>query len=172
MMGYIFIVRGDEFIDSFVKRLEEVKLTATWVGVSSTPECEEKLKQVLNDYGVPYNLVINPEDYSDYYKLDQFIRNLRGGCTYVHDVGQFFRSGVFETVFAFVQSGGKFAMIADHYEDINDTCFFNIGFKTLKGNTPEEDRWINYYDKVKSREPHMVVDWLSVGELKNVVLHD
>lgn len=166
MRGYIFLLKNNENVENLAKLVEKVSSTASWIGVSSIPEHHEELKRVLDSSGVKYNLIINTENFSDYYLLDQFITNLPIGWTYVHEVGKFFRHDVDNVVNNFVVAGGKFAMIAEDYEDINDTCLHNLIYWHLRGNKPEPDEVINFYGKVEKREPHMIKKWSDIYELQ------
>lgn len=167
MIGYIFILKTVDDIPNFSSLLNKISQEAVWVGVSAVPECEHVLRAILDESGTKYNLVINTEDFSDYYKIDQFLPHIKNGWTYVHEVGQPFRDDVNSKVKKFIENGGKFALISDEHEAINDTCFYSLIYKMLRGNRPELNQIINFYDKVEREDAAMVKKWSDLDELHN-----
>lgn len=167
MISYIFIIKNSNGILDFTVLLSKVVQEAIWIGVSSVPECEQDLRYILDESGIKYNLIINTEDFSDYYKIDQFLPHIKNGWTYVHEVGQPFRDDVNRKVKKFIESGGKFALISDEHEAINDTCFYSLIYKMLRGNRPELNQIINFYDKVEREDATMVKKWSDLDELHN-----
>lgn len=165
MIGYIFILKTVNEISKFSFLLNKVSQEAVWIGVSATPECEHALRATLGECGIKYNLVINTEEFSDYYKIDQFLPHIKNGWTYVHEVGQPFRDDVNRKVKKFIEIGGKFALISDECEAINDTCFYNLIYKMLRGNRPEPNQIINFYDKVGREDQSMIRKWSELDEL-------
>lgn len=167
MISYIFIIKKECKLLDLIALLTQVKREAVWIGVSSIPECENELRYTLDECGVKYNLVVNAEDFSDYYKIDQFIPSLKNGWTYVHEVGQSFRTDVHSKVKKFIESGGKFGLIADDHEATTDICFYNLIYKMLRGNKPELDQMINFYDKVEREDESMVKKWEEISGIHN-----
>ena len=162
MISYIFILKNADDVSKFTNVFTKVLKEAVWIGVSAVPECESDLKSILGKSQVKYNLIINNENFSDYYKLDQFLPHLKNGWTYVHEIGDTFQDGVNEKIKKFISNNGKFAFITDGIEDINNTCFYNIIYKMLHGNKPEPDQIINFYHKVERESPNMIKKWKDV----------
>lgn len=167
MIGYIFILKEEGRLLDLIALLTQVRREAVWIGVSAIPECENELRYVLDECGVKYNLIVNTEEFSDYYKIDQFLPCLKNGWTYVHEVGQPFRSDVDGKVKKFIENGGKFGLIADDHEATTDICFYSLIYKMLHGNKPELDQMINFYDKVEREDPSMIKKWEEISGIHN-----
>lgn len=165
MISYIFILRNENGIESLLSLVNKVSEEAVWIGVSTVPECESFARRTLDESGVKYNLIINTEEFSDYYKIDQFLPYLKNGWTYVHDIGQTFRDDVHSKIKKFIEDGGKFALVSDEHEAINDICFYNLIYKMLRGNKPEPSQMINFYDKIEREDETMIKKWSDLDEL-------
>lgn len=159
MISYIFILEDPNLKPDLLQKISLVKNHAVWIGVTTTSECETGLNENLSRYGIKYNLIVNSENFSDYYKIDQFKSHLRNGWTYIHKIGEQFRSSVRDDIKNYVDNGGKFAFVANECEAINDSCFYSLIYKMLGGNSPEQDQWINFYDKVEQLNPDMIKRW-------------
>ena len=50
MISYIFILKEECRLLDLLSLLEKVRDEAVWIGVSTIPECENKLRYELNKY--------------------------------------------------------------------------------------------------------------------------
>jgi hypothetical protein len=172
-LGYVFILKDLSKLDTLKSNiLSIIDKYPLWVGVSIVMEdinkfavIRDELAQIIE--GVcKYNIVVNQEDYSDYYKLDQFMDYYLNGWTYINEAGEFFREDAKYMLTNFIlDKGGKAAFISSEKEQINDTCFYNFIYKCLNGNKTEFDEntkkfyYKNFYDKVYEKDQKMILEW-------------
>lgn len=172
-LGYIFILKDLSKLNILKTNIMSIiDKSPLWIGVNIVTEnitkfstIRDELAQIIE--GVcKYNIIYNQEDYSDYYKLDQFMDYYMNGWTYVNEVGEFFREDAKYSLTQFVlEKGGKAAFIASEKEQINDTCFYNFIYKCLNGNKTEFDDetkkfyYKNFYDKVSEKDEKMILEW-------------
>jgi hypothetical protein len=165
--GYLFILESRHLLPVLIEKIGEAKETnPCWIGVSTL--FNDTLKDIKETIGpdIKNNIIINTENYSDYYKLDQFIKDYQNGWTYVHKIGEPYRRNARQTVESFIlEKAGRVAMIADEEEAINDICFYNYIYRALKGNKPEIDpaegiaKYKSLYHKIEELSPEMIKRW-------------
>jgi hypothetical protein len=172
-LGYLFILKNINQKDVLIHNIKRIiDKKPLWVGISAVSEDLNKLDDIKNqlisllDGVCQYKIIVNAEDYSDYYKLDQFMNDYKNGWTYVNEVGDFFRENAKEVLSQFILvNAGKAAVISGESEQVNDTCFYNFIFKCLHGNktdfNEENEKFYfkNFYDKVEEKDPKMILDW-------------
>ena len=172
-LGYIFILKDLHKVELLKYNISKIKSKSPlWIGISIVSNdldvfasTRDDLVKLLHDI-CPHNIVINNEDYSDYYKLDQFLKYYKNGWTYVNEVGDYFRSEAKDILTDFILTKGKkAALISSDVEQINDICFYNYIYKYLNGNKMDFNEEVakfyykNFYDKVYEKDQKMILDW-------------
>ena len=172
-LGYVFILKDISKKQVLYSNIERIKSkNPLWVGVSVVSEDINAFSKIRDEIALSigecckYNIILNSEDYSDYYKLDQFMDHYKNGWTYVNEVGDYFRADAKEKLEKYVLIDSKKAgMVSSEPEQINDICFYNFIYKCLNGNKPEfndSDQkfyFKNFYDKVHEKDAKMIVEW-------------
>lgn len=172
-LGYLFILHDVSKIDILEHNINKIlNKKPVWIGISIVAESLSKFYSLRDRLAAKvhgfckYNILANDIDYSDYYKIDQFYDNYLNGWTYVNEVGEFFREDAKESLTNFIiNKGGKAALISSDVEQINDTCFYNLIYKCLKGNKLDFDEnnkkfyQKNFYDKVHDMDSKMILEW-------------
>jgi len=167
-LGYLFILDDETKIEQLIKNIDLIKdKDPLWIGVvHSFSNSHNTIVDAVKPIGCKYNIILNYESAENIYKPDQFMNNYLNGWTLVNVVGQPFKFNAKEILsnFVFEQSGVAGAILENIEENVNNACFFNIIYKTLKGSKIDFDEDGNLLDfrfieKIINNNPNMIKYW-------------
>ena len=167
-MGYIFIIKDKDSIQTFKDNIELIKdKNPLWIGVlHSFNSLNNEICNILDTLQCKYNIVCQYTQDHDINKIDQFLPHMKAGWTLVNVVGEEFLVDAKNRLNYFINEQlGMAGIIKNEGDSLNGFCFFNIFFKFHKGSKIEYDQNENLYIyksfeyKVKEKDENMVKLW-------------
>lgn len=175
-LGYIFIIPNlcDNSIAKLAYNVSLIKSkNPLWIGVSVNNGADvSAIKNILEGIDTTYNIIENYDEIYDKHKIDQFIKYLKHGWTYVNIIGEYFNHNAKEVLDKAIFNDCKRFVIVknsedDNVYDINNTCFYNMIYRYLKGSLPIDEEqpralWPTFENKVESQNPEFVLRWKDI----------